>query len=160
MDDVNNLIFSHLKLTIPISIEVSEKEILEDLYVYSDGKYFTDFILNINGKEYKTHSDDFEYGLINLQIMLPRTHNLKVCLSCKYSHYFPGGNDTFGTLYCFREIKSEITKVSNKSALLSVMSKFREKLNTTQETYVCSEFIRETITNWSYKDWNHHVYEE
>jgi hypothetical protein len=63
---------------------------------------------------------------------------LKNCYGCAFSDYSPYGNDTFGTLICFRDCKSAYTAVTGKVGLLELLS--RDRGLTVQETYLCDQF--------------------
>ncbi len=81
----------------------------------------------------------FEYELIDIQEQLPSITYMKACINCQYSDYDPGGNGCFGTMLCFRNIKSEYLKVKTKDDLFQLLM---SEEGFVQETYLCDQFER------------------
>ena len=82
---------------------------------------------------------DFEGALLKIQSQLPAGACLKTCINCLYSDYNPAGTSLFGSLMCFRNIKSEYLKVKSKTDFWGVAERYDRVV---QETYVCLEFER------------------
>lgn len=82
---------------------------------------------------------DFEIGLLAIQEQLPPGVYVKACINCAFSDYCPGGNDTFGTLACFRGDKQGYRSVHSKADMFVLWKKLTEYV---QETYLCPEFER------------------
>lgn len=81
----------------------------------------------------------FEDELLEIQRQLPEGIFMKACINCLYSDYSPFGHGLFGFMMCFRNLKSEYTKVTTKVEFWSVHDRFDRMV---QETYLCSEFER------------------
>lgn len=90
--------------------------------------------------------------LLDIQKKLPPNSQLHCCMTCRYSHYHPVGNNDFGGLACFKLLSKEAEKVHDK---LTVMALFEQsadehKLHIVQETFLCS--IYQPIDgHWCYK---------
>ncbi len=82
---------------------------------------------------------DFECELLAIQKQLPQEAYMKACINCAFSDYSPYGNDTFGTLACFRGDKQGYRSVHSKKDMLVFWKKLTEYV---QETYLCPEFER------------------
>lgn len=81
----------------------------------------------------------FEDELVQIQKQLPSGVFMQACINCLYSDYSPLGHGLFGTMMCFRNIKQEYLKVTNKGEFWSVHNQYDRFV---QETYLCSEFQR------------------
>jgi Family of unknown function (DUF6304) len=79
----------------------------------------------------------FETALLNINSQLPPNTFVKCCFNCLYSDYSIYGNGLFGTMMCFRNIKTDYLKVKNKTDFEQIMDKFERQI---QETYLCEEF--------------------
>lgn len=122
-----------------------------------------------HGLQLSTSFGNFEYtkkitwmedDLIALQKELPENIYLKTCLSCKYSNYSPFGNGMFGSIYCFKNLKSKLPHLRDKSDLFNIWT--REAMDkgdifSVQETFDCSEHQLPTEDDWVYKNWTKFV---
>ena len=65
----------------------------------------------------------------------------------------------FGGLNCFRDLKDEINKISNKGDLMNLWDKgYKEKTTfNVQEIFDCPEHEFETKSDWRYKDWSYKI---
>lgn len=101
----------------------------------------------------------FENSIIEIQNMLPKATQIKTCVSCKYSSYHPIGCGMFGGLHCFKNLKEEASKVSNKDDLMNLWDKGNEEKTSfnVQEVFDCGEHQFETEDDWTYKDWLYHT---
>jgi hypothetical protein len=90
-------------------------------------------------------SDDatFESAIPKLERQLPAGSFVKSCLNCQYSDYGVGGSQEFGSLYCFRRLKTRYLAVRSKSDYLDLFDG-SASIELTQETYLCPEFSRRT----------------
>ena len=68
---------------------------------------------------------------------LPDGYKIKCCYGCAYSDYNVAGDQFFGSMACFRNLKGEYLKVRSKDDYMAIMDR-REMF--VQETHVCSEF--------------------
>jgi Family of unknown function (DUF6304) len=94
----------------------------------------------------KVKSEWFENELLDIQNQLPINHKLKCCFGCIYSDYSVYGHGFFGDLMCYRNIKEDYKKVSDKKRFMEIMENFTEYV---QETYLCEEFeVRKTGTGY------------
>jgi len=144
---------------IPVKIKFNDRLIdnylmLEIIIGNTDYTTTKKFSITIEGKEIDIIAGealymDFESQLIALQRKLPEGHKIISCLFCALSHYHVAGNDKFGTLICYREIKNEILKVDNKSDYYDVTL---NKGFNVQEIFYCPEFTEITQDTWVYKD--------
>ena len=81
---------------------------------------------------------DFEGELIGIQRQLPAGVYMKTCINCAYSDYSPYGQQTFGDMMCFRNMKAQYSRVASKHDFLQLGPPKED----VQETYVCPEFER------------------
>ena len=107
--------------------------------VYPDDLNVLEFSLYTDGKKYSStrKSSDFETALTDISGQMSGEYYLKCCFTCQYSDYSPYGNDTFGTLQCFKEQKENYLKVSSKTDYFNNLDdnwKYR------QETFICGEY--------------------
>lgn len=72
---------------------------------------------------------------------LPAGIIVKTCYTCMYADYSVAGNDLFGSMLCFRNIKDAYLKVTNKGEYMDIMDSFDRFV---QETYVCGDFTVRT----------------
>jgi hypothetical protein len=91
----------------------------------------------------------FESQMINLQRLLPREIKMQSCLFCAFSNYGVGGSDAFGTLICYKEIKSEIVHFESKYEYMNVAAGYGIAI---QETFYWGEFEDIKPGQWQYKD--------
>ena len=91
----------------------------------------------------------FETQMVQLQQLLPQDTKINTCIFCAYSNYGVAGSDSFGTLFCFKNIKDKILAVANKSDYLDIAD---NNGFSTQETFWCPEFMEIGKTQWQYKD--------
>ncbi|MGC4100333.1 DUF6304 family protein [Ferruginibacter sp.] len=91
----------------------------------------------------------FETQMIQLQRLLPQYMKIHTCIFCSYSNYWVAGNDSFGTLTCYKDIKNEIVTIKDKSSYMAVAE---NNGTATQETFWCSEFTEIGKDQWQYKD--------
>lgn len=100
----------------------------------------------------------FEEAIIEIQNKLPNNTRIKSCLNCKYSNYHPVGNGMYGSLYCFKKLKSKVSDIQNKDDLMDLWTPEAVKKNdifNVQETFDCSEHQFITKQDWTYKDWDY-----
>lgn len=98
-----------------------------------------------------------EDALLLLQKQLPVNFYLKTCLSCKYSNYSPFGNSMFGSLYCFKNIREQLTSLNDKTDLLNIWTKEamdKEDIVEVQETFYCTAHQLPTEDDWCYKSYS------
>ncbi len=81
----------------------------------------------------------FEDELLGIQGQLPDGIFMRACINCLYSDYSPYGHGLFGSMMCFRNLKSEYLRVKTKAEFWSVHGRQDRMV---QETYLCSEFER------------------
>lgn len=81
----------------------------------------------------------FEDELLEIQSQLPKKIFIRSCINCLYSDYNPYGHGAFGSMMCFRNLKSAYLKVKSKSDFWTLHDRYDRFV---QETYVCSEFER------------------
>ncbi len=98
----------------------------------------------------------FEDSIIEIQNMLSSNTKIQSCISCKYSNYHPVGNGMFGSLYCFKKMKSTLKTVTNKYDLMDIWTD--EAINNgtifnVQEIYECEEHVFIGKDDWTYKNW-------
>ncbi|MEQ8787564.1 MAG: DUF6304 family protein [Pirellulaceae bacterium] len=79
----------------------------------------------------------FEDELLGIQSQLPERVFIKACINCLYSDYSPYGHGLFGSMMCFRNLKSEYLNVRTKQEFWSVHGRQDRFV---QETYLCPEF--------------------
>jgi len=72
-----------------------------------------------------------------LEKKLPANITVKTCYTCLYSDYSVYGNDLFGAMLCFRNIKEQYLKTRGKEKYMDIMDNFDRFV---QETYVCEDF--------------------
>ena len=95
--------------------------------------------VSFGGETFQVRNDgDFE-GLYDLQCAFPEGVYIKACINCAFSDYSPMGQDTFGTLACFRDNKAGYRQVTGKRGIFEIWHTMTE---TVQETYLCPEFER------------------
>jgi len=102
--------------------------------------------------------DFFEDAIIDIQNKLPFQTKIISCLSCKYSNYHPVGNGMFGSLYCFKKLKTEVASFKNKHDLINLWTKEaidKEDIFNVQEIFDCPEHQFITKEDWTYKDWDY-----
>lgn len=133
----------------PIEIITGDKVIIGNLAVQIElgepnEKGWTeqdDIVLNLSyeGKTFRSDgkSQWFEDELLDIQKQLPENHYLKYCFGCDFSDYSIYGHGFFGSMLCYKNIKEEYKKVTDKDEFMEIMDKSIEDV---QETYLCPEF--------------------
>lgn len=159
-----------LTITIPIQLydNKTDKTFIEPLTTYVevgetttiDGldSELTGLILNTSFGEFKVEKnlEWMEDALIAIQEQLPSNIYLKTCISCKYANYSPFGNGMFGSIYCFKNLKSILKKLNDKTDLLDIWTKEamdNGNIFSVQETFDCPEHQLPTEDDWYYKNW-------
>jgi hypothetical protein len=79
----------------------------------------------------------FEDELTEIHRQIPQSAFIKSCINCLFSGYAPGGNPSFGSMMCFRNIKDEYLQVKSKQDFFAVCRRTERHV---QETYLCPEF--------------------
>ena len=90
---------------------------------------------------------DFESIFYRFEKQLPQNTYIKCCYNCLYSDYSPFGNEIFGAMLCFKNIKDQYLKVKNKGEFMEIQTMYDEAV---QETYLCSEF-KQRIAGTGYR---------
>lgn len=125
-----------LRVQIPIKVISHENQEMDGLIDFSSEHM--NFILN--GKTYPFEKQNFEYGLsLEFTKSLPVKY-VKCCINCKFSAYWPYGNNEYGDMLCFKKCKeawATIGYVGLKDS--DNFEKVRER-TTTQEAFWCDEF--------------------
>jgi hypothetical protein len=85
--------------------------------------------------------EEYESAIPKIEKQLPGGTFLKTCFNCQFSDYHVAGNMAFGSMYCFRRLKAEYLAVRSK---IDYMKLDDSKVEGTQETYLCPEFLRRT----------------
>ncbi|GAL85462.1 hypothetical protein MYP_2691 [Sporocytophaga myxococcoides] len=159
LNDFNELTDCRLDFKLPLILITGEKEILTELEIQinldnpnlSDkyNTYKTSAVLSIslNDKDLQTTDiQDFESGLVKIKEKLTPEYKLKCCFGCAYGDYSVAGQQFFGSMLCFRNIKQEYLNVQDKVQYMDVMEKNDRFV---QETYLCPDFmIREKGTGY------------
>lgn len=81
----------------------------------------------------------FEDELIEIQSKLPNGVFIKACINCLYSDYSPYGHGVFGSMMCFRNLKTDYLRVRAKDDFWAMHDLYEKMV---QETYLCPEFER------------------
>ena len=137
-----------IEFNMPIKIIVGEKPIGAELSVQIElgksrlgGIDRSDvmLILSYDEKTFQSKgtSEWFEDELLDIQKRLPENHKIKCCFGCEFSDYSVYGHGFFGGMLCYRNIKEDYKKVSDKREFMEIMDKSVESV---QETYLCPEF--------------------
>jgi len=132
------LLFSKLEISIPIMVQCKEKE----LNTWIHGTIEPDSLLLKLELENKTvlsmtKEQWFEENMLSIEKQLNADTYMKCCFNCQYADYAYFGNDMFGTMVCFRNIKEKYLKVTSKDDYVKI---FEEHEMIMQETHLCSEF--------------------
>ena len=94
--------------------------------------------IEVNNEIIKTGSLDlFEGAFDIINSKLPKNTKLNCCYNCLYSDYSVYGQDIWGTMLCFKKIKTEYLRVQDKDEYMEIMDK-SDKL--VPETFTCGEF--------------------
>ena len=99
--------------------------------------------LELGGRSYRSNGESggfFENELLSLQASLPPECFMKACINCAYSDYHPGGHGLLGGMACFRNLKAEYAKATDKAGIFSVWH--LQKHEMVQEIFLCPEFER------------------
>ena len=80
---------------------------------------------------------DFEEALLNISKLIAPEYYMKCCFTCQYSDYSPYGNDSFGTMLCYKKQKEDYLKVHNKREYFHYLTNDYE---VRQETDLCMEY--------------------
>jgi len=151
IEDKNKIITEEIKFTIEVGKELEIKGLDSIVNKIELNTSFRNFIST-------KKVEWFEDAIIEIQNMLPKKMQIKTCLSCKYSNYHPVGNGMFGSLYCFKKIKKELSTIRDKYDLMSLMTNEaveNEEIFNVQEIFDCSEHQFITKNDWTYKDWDY-----
>lgn len=92
--------------------------------------------LTIAGKIYAGTSELFEGSFDQIRDQLQDKYQLKNCYGCMYADYSVYGQGTFGTMLCFRDQKTEYSKVTNKDEYTALAPSYLH----VQEIYCCNEY--------------------
>lgn len=65
---------------------------------------------------------------------------MRICFTCAFSDYHPGGQSLSGSLACFRDNKAGYLSIQGKA----VMSIWHTRTEYVQEWFLCPEFQRRT----------------
>ena len=79
----------------------------------------------------------FEEALLNISKLISPEYYMKCCFTCQYSDYSPYGNDSFGTMLCYKKQKEDYLKVHNKREYFQYLTNDYEVC---QETDLCMEY--------------------
>lgn len=90
--------------------------------------------IEIQSKKY----DSFESAFNDLIYKMPPQETLKICYTCAYSDYHPGGSGLFGSMACFRNTKDAYFEIKKKEEIMNLWAKKTEMV---QETHYCTEFL-------------------
>ena len=95
--------------------------------------------LVLEGQEYLSPgvSGWYEDELNDLFGKLPEAFQPRLCFTCAFSDYNPGGHGLFGGMACFRDNKAEYLTVRSKGDMWRVWPTLTEYV---QETHLCPEF--------------------
>ncbi|NUP07554.1 MAG: hypothetical protein HOW73_16015 [Polyangiaceae bacterium] len=85
------------------------------------------------------HSGWFEDEMLELEKALAGAAHIRSCITCAYADYSPCGHGLFGSLACFRGVKDEYLRVSDKAGIFAIWQRLTEFV---QETYLCEQFRR------------------
>lgn len=159
-NEYNSLTDCSFKVKIPLKLKDNQKyfESILNIQVILSGSEHPKtkvFALTIDKIVYDLQKNGesgmwFETQMVRLQKLLPKNIKIKSCIFCAYSNYWVTGSDCFGTLLCFKKIKSKIVLVNNKSDYVDVAEENNGEA--TQETFWCSEFEEIGKDQWQYKD--------
>ena len=139
---------------IPIPVICGETMIVTDLNmrldlgapIAPDGRLDREDLnlsLELEGRSYRSSGQSggfFENELLSLQAGLPPQCFMKACINCAYSDYPPGGHGLLGGMACFRNLKAEYAKATDKAGICSVWH--LQKHEMVQEIFLCPEFER------------------
>jgi hypothetical protein len=81
--------------------------------------------------------DLFESAFDRLNQKINSNIKLKCCSNCLYADYSVFGQDFWGTMLCFKNIKNEYLKVKHKGDYMNIMDNYTQQV---QETHYCNEF--------------------
>jgi hypothetical protein len=95
---------------------------------------------------------DFENMLIALQKSLPENYKIETCFFCRFSGYFPVGNDNFGALDCFKKCKNDFIEANDKYKLIDLYESEKNAIIRVEETHYCEEFNQYSPSDWLYKN--------
>lgn len=141
----NELIACQLICELPITLLHKDEELVSMLGIdlrldSSDSTSYQTFVIfsiTMDNREIRTNKvQHFEGGLEGIIKELPE-HRLKCCYGCAFADYSVYGQQFFGTMLCFRNIKAEYTRVRNKDEYMDIMDNHDRLV---QETYLCNEF--------------------
>lgn len=92
--------------------------------------------LTIEETKYTGQGDLFEIAANNLLKNFKGQFNFKNCFGCNFSDYSVYGQNTYGTMLCFKNQKKEYLKVKTKDQYMNLDQEDR----LVQETFLCEEF--------------------
>jgi len=147
-----------INFEMPIEIMVDERTVIGKLKVLIElgkpdikgGIDREDVLLTLSydGKVFRSQGTSgwFEDELLDIQKQLPPNHKIKCCFGCAFSDYSVYGHGLFGDLLCYRNIKEDYKRVSDKRDFMEIMGK---AIKSVQETYLCPEFeVRKVGTGY------------
>jgi len=145
-----------LTLPVPVIGSTNSSAVVVISFDYRDGANLINSTLTADGISYQAvHKDDAESCLISLQRQLPEGMFLACCLSCRWSHYWPGGNGDFGNLGCFVAWPGA-AGIASKIDTFHAWDDARrhDQVVQMQETWSCPLFRLIQPGEWAYKDWD------
>ncbi|MCL2422549.1 MAG: DUF6304 family protein [Micrococcales bacterium] len=149
VDERGDLV-ARFTMTLPVAVVGSDDPTagLVLVFAYRDANAI-DGTLTVDGVQYRADAGWVEDVLIQIQRQLPAGVFIACCLSCRWSHYDPLGNNSFGDLACVVDLPDAATA----SAKGDVFRLWRGPLEYTQETWHCPRFRLLQPGEWAYKDW-------
>jgi len=149
-------------ITVPVGIVggTESSAVVVMSFDYRNGGNLVGGMLTVDGAAYQVAGkDDAESCLIGLQRQLPPGVFLRCCLSCRWSHYTPGGNGDFGDLGCFVDWPGA-ADIASKIDTFHAWDDARrhDQVVRMQETWSCPRFRLLNLGEWAYKDWDWGVY--
>ena len=112
----------------------------EDVQVCHDVVNVYDFTLYVDGARYSSQKQtlDFETALHDICKQMSQAYYIKCCFTCQYSDYSPYGNDSFGCMLCYCNLKDDYLKVNNKDDFFEYLA--NKDFDMRQEAYFCAEY--------------------
>ncbi|WP_075342065.1 DUF6304 family protein [Tenacibaculum agarivorans] len=99
-------------------------------------KYELCLEITINKIKYTGQGDLFEIAANDLIKNLKGKYRFNNCFGCSFSDYSVYGQNTFGTMLCFKNQKKKYLKVKTKAQYMNLNREDR----LVQETFLCEEF--------------------
>lgn len=97
--------------------------------------------LSLNEETYIGKGDTIEVAFDQLTMRLPKGETFVNCYGCLYGDYSVYGNSTFGTMLCFKHVKSEYQAVRGKDEYMDLCEDYSDKLEVVQEIHCCESFV-------------------